>query len=1269
MFRGRVIAAALLVCCSLAVSQAGENWTGNFRLLGKVNAAAVSDNQIVLTAENREKARMTASKFITDLLAFGDGKALKEDGFFEIPGAGFRYVGVNGEKVVIFFAPTLPALRKVVAAARPSPAFENVKQREYPRWFDRFDNEAVNVGVLGWGVLPQDYRHGINWMKQSRFGILGENNNPNMQLSPGVWDYTVANFYRKLAAENGTGYQTYTPWNFPDFPAFLWEYFPLPWYRPEPGSVVHPSLANLRLNSCNRYEPAAASSRPLSAMYREQARRFAQNPDFLFHFGIVEVGSHFVLNSLGYAGNPEAVAAWRNHLSNAVNGDLAVAGLLMHNDRNAYRSWQEVEFPSMLNVINRSTDFLDLRGEWEMYYDPAKRNRPPGDARWRKIDCNDSILAMYQDAPGRLWLRRTFELPAARHYSHLHISRNGWHARKNPLFQVWINGGELKDLTRERFMTSDNDQALETGKTLKSGLNTILIDAKLQAIPHYILLNNEPRFTYPGEDEYRNRLYFEMTEFTANYRMEGIGNILRAIRSGDPSGRPIQVMHANDLLDKIQPLLRRYGAYAHDTGQTGHCWAPWPTRYTATHGLPISSEPGGPPRNAAQMRQMATLYLMTGNDGVNLLFDPSQYSQGEIGEWMQKNREILNAIGKVEMPHGDVGVLRSVRNSARLHSDPVWTFDPSRGALQAAGRTCNLVTLNDFLKKDVPFSVVIDAGTEILTAAEVEAILDFVHRGGTFIAMQHTGTHSEKRAFAWPLETLSGLKVVNKGSGVGGRIRFTDTQSIWPALRGRELPGWGQILDWENLAAPDQALHLKKNAPDIEVIAEWVGRTPAEGNIALAARRIGRGRLLVLGSSFMRRERDIGGSFSTEAGMYPYLSDLLDSLGVPRSSCGHNTPGMQNVFAEQWRSKNGLYDLYMVAHIHNQGNGVKADPGFPVAERPAFLKEFSAPGHPDVPYTYRDGILSLSGIALEPMGVRIYAAPRRDAAEAVFFWLKTLHKRWYTLDPLPAETGNDIADDGRFLSLNDGWEVVEAAPDPAGLTGKRRTLATFLELGLPDEAVVRFRRTFRVPAQWRQQRLELGLASQYWFWGVVPNGRLLVNGREFRKFTPSPNGGFAADLPYAPEYTLELEIDGRLVAGMRRSRPSGVTGLFYVRQIPVSTRQIPLKDWKKTDGINGFVAVRSGERHSFIYLEREFETPPGKWQSVYLESPEPLGWLCLNGTWIAPPGHLRRLNISNLLNRNGKPNVLRWCPGLIKETPGLRRVLTQHIPEPVLCCY
>ena len=1234
----------------------------DLRVVGKVKSYAdVTEDRtsahILFNCESEEKAVFCASKYVADLLGFGNVEAEPDGRTFSLDDSCFWFIGTKNRTAHILIARVRSQLEQQVRKHKAED-WRTVPRNAYPKWFDRFDNAALGMGNLGWGTLPEDYREGFAWCFTNRMNIIGETPNKNMSVAPGLIDSSVCDFFAHMAKTNNLAYYNYLMVAKAEQPSWLWNKVPLPYVRGPENSIAHPNIVYQSIVSSAGFEPRPPADRLYYAAQREVARRAAADPNMETHSGIPEVGHKFVMNVMAYSETPSAKEAWRKWLREKCGYDLAAVGKLYAGDPARFKHWDEVYVPLLDHFAgwNPKTS-LDLRGDWILR---------TGNGPETTVHCNDPALMMLRGFTNAVTLTRRISVADPSAFKYLHISRHAWHSGMNPLFSVTVNGRPLKDLTLNAPIVEDLDQCFELGDALRTGENTIRLDTGGQPVPYYIFLNGTGRWKYPSKNPELNQLYFDLSEFAADYRLRGVEEWIRAIRAGDPQGRPIQLMAPWDLVDLTFDLCRRYGVYPHDTGQGGSCWAPWMTFYYTTRGLPVSSEPGGPPSDALAMRQLVTLYLLLGNDSVSLLFDPTSYrDKPDVDSWIMENRELLRAIGKLNSPKADIGVLRSVRNPLRLQQRQTWSWDPSRGMLQSVGRSVSLVTPQDLAEDKVNdwFDVLMDAKTTLFTSAETEGLVRYVRMGGTFIAGPETGRDTPAETDVYGVPAAFGFSVREVS---GGRIRFTEEQSLFPDLRGKELDCHGPCFE------------IVEHPEDVEVVAEWVHREPGKGRIALAVRKEGKGRF-IFGSTFW----DFGGDKTgkNRSGRSVMLGDLLDTLGVPRNSEGETVTG-RSIFAERRRSKNGVYNVYLAARPE------RGDPGrtdtrlsFVCTEKPETVRELSAAGYPKVPFRFENARLELGPVPIEPMQIRLYGTIRNDVVLSPLFWLKTLEKRWYTLPEIPeSELLPPEKPDPDCRGLNEGWTMLRTddvwsgiRPEPVDWAqGRVVTLGAFELLGLEAEDVVRFRKVVTVPPDWKNKRVSLGFSSQYWFWGIGPKGRLWVNGEPAPVVQPlggKPNGAFSFDVPSEGEIELVLEIDGRLAANQRRVRPSGVTGLFYLRAEPKIRKELVLNGFDRFDKLVGVRSgmISSGEKGRYLYLEKRFATPDfAKEGPVYLESSQFMGWVLINGHYIQPPGDFRRLDVSGLLKRDGSENLLRWWPGLCKEEPSWKRFSDERAEVPEL---
>ncbi len=1240
----------------------------SMRILGRENDSSWT----TFAAEDTVRAKICASKRLADLLAFGDLKIVagsKLPGtMLELEGAGCWLLGLDGSKFHELYALSKDALTRLVKDCKAA-SWQAVPEKAYPRWLDCFDNAGPGVWVGGGGdqyVLPSDFE----WLRDRKLAMCTLSPTESRLVGPGILDTSIFNWHTAMAAKYDLPYRVLF---FPASHEWLWNREPLPYVLPEPGKTVTAPWLEYQKNTCaGALEPVPAVDPYIFDLRRRLAELLQADPNFVGMHGCTEIpeaGVDILASSLN---TPGIKQLWHGYLSTELGMDLATVGRLHKGDRNFYSSWENVEVPRPGDFIGwNPAACLDLRGKWQMHedierkgdkeawFDPAKA---PND--WAEGDCNDPMILVYK--PNRqsdkekqpdYWMRRSVNIPAgrAKDFTFLHISRDVYHGNHTPIFGVWINGKKLETTSDDR---GDFDQNFIVGDSLKDGENQIVLNTHGTPIPGYCFLGSTALRKYPMMTESENRLWFDAVNFDAWLRVGKIESALRASRSADPN-RPLKMMAMINLLDMSTPLAEKYGAYQHDTGGAGGYWAPMTgARLARSHGLPWSCEQGGPPNSVAEMQNAMTFYLMYGTDAVDLVFAVSHYStrKPEVSAWFDKNIELVRCIGKMSLPTPKIGVLRSTR-ATRLGFVEPWNWDIARGALQGVGRNFAYVEVPDILNGTMDkFPVIIDNGTVLLDEEEIEGIKRYVRSGGIFIAQHHTGRHSPAKGDSWDLAKSWGLTVTPKYMSDENyhkwplaKMRFSEEQELLPSLKGKEIEGSGVAVDYLG-KEHSGAISIASKADNIRSIANW-----DDGTMAIADVREGRGRFILLGTPFYTRMKDVAGVWVNDERRGAMLDEFLTSLGVPRDSW----TGLNEMWAERWRSKNGVFDLYPVARMTKNGDEFRSATVSLRREAPLTeAVEISALGHPKVKVSYQDGKVTFPAADYGLMQSRVYVAPRADITRSALDWFQTQSQIWRALPPIPEiRKPQVISTPEDMLPLPDGWTLkVEGQPD------KTVRIGAFGTLGLPENTKATFEKTISVPEAWKDRRVELVFDAEHWFWGILPEGRLFVNDKKApikQPIAPAALPGFSFDVTDAAttgSLTIRLEVNGTGTGMTNKNKPgqekkgqpkpNGVTGLFYLQSSVPALKSEPLvASWFVASAFNRLQPVKPGEKVKGLYLETRF-TLPKEWPAkrVFLESQKHLGFLTINGQVLQTPPWMKRVDVSGLVQKDGSENIVRWVP-------------------------
>ena len=305
------------------------------------------------------------------------------------------------------------------------------------------------------------------------------------------------------------------------------------------------------------------------------------------------------------------------------------------------------------------------------------------------------------------------------------------------------------------------------------------------------------------------------------------------------------------------------------------------------------------------------------------------------------------------------------------------------------------------------------------------------------------------------------------------------------------------------------------------------------------------------------------------------------------------------------------------------------------------------------------------------MQSRVYLAPRADITRSALDWFQTQSQIWRALPPIPEKLKpQTIATPEDMMSLADAWTLkVEGQPDRVIRMG------AFGTLGLPENTKAAFEKTIAVPGAWKGRHVDLVFDAEGWFWGILPEGRLLVNGAPAaikQPIIPAGAPGFSADVTEAASsgsLTIRLDIDGVAKSMMRKekngqSKPHGVTGIFYLQSTKPSVKTDALAGpWYAASAFNRFQEVKSGDKVKCIYLETRF-TLPKTWPSkrLFLETSQSLGFLTINNQVLLAPAWMKRLDISGLVRKDGVDNIVRWVPAA-RSVAGWNRNYDGKVPE------
>jgi hypothetical protein len=1187
------------------------------------------------SCQDADSAKVLASKYVTDMLAYGAVKKIKTpEGLggtaLSVRHGGKWLVGIDGSNVLVASAQNSENLH-TAGQTWGAANWNSVPENSYPRWLDCFDNAAW--GVSWRDLLKTDEQ--LSWMK----------NHPSVPCyrylffdaqspAPGVIDlntsgHTLAQIkqlgkpYRFLEFLSTTGNNGWLNWFQQPGPQVSsdptgycngWFYHMGGYYAHQMASPeVNAVLKNAMLNMTRQvgddtdlmcwWEPHGE----LQYMYPERtppnaAKRY---PEFLRDV------KKYTLTSVSeaYTGNPKT-----------------------------YKSWSDLIYPEAAYFNGRRGLFMDLDKEpW--HWKPG--NRDDGLKQgWERTNFNDSSWALNKRTSVRLagakdlpvWVRFKRDcsnfLAKAEHGKKIYLHLLLPHSSRQSAPEIWLNGEPVKCRAVKIASGVCESMEAEISGKLTPGTNHFAIAAggcgrgRESALAYRVFLNTEPDTGFPAPDEKLTRRYLDWKDYQVWEMFNTIAEFVKAKRSVDPN-RPILLAVPYAILpDSFYRFAEEYGVVPYLTGE-GAYYRPHNYKgYTSLRRLPSASEPGGPAKNAKSMQYMASCIFWESQDCFNYFHEfRDVWKRPDVKKWWTDNKALLQTMGKTDFGAHRLGELRDYRQDRKYGRREIWKWDLGRGALPALGLTPVLIDGPDFEEgaaDHVP--VIIDDATTVMAPPMLDALERYVRNGGTFIAQHHTGQHSETRLNSWPLAARLGLHIEPRyidspskdgtkwGKSPMAQISFTEKQTLFPDLRGKTLMGSGVSIDYLN-QEHSGAVSITGKGKNVQPIALW-----KDGSMAIAEIRLGRGRIILLGTPFYARLQDMNGCYFNNAETQKLLQKMLALLGVKRETDVSD----DRIWFERRESKNGLYHVYFGCAMGERNKDWNLDDKIAselliLGRAPSAIVETSTAELVDVPVKSTPTGASLGTQVFSPYQVRQFAAIRDNVGiDGPLHWLENQRRFWRKLKSVDPNLTKRIAEDAALvtaslgesgLNLNKGWKVrpnPANAKDPSWITAPVSTLSgdnwingnieSWSTAGYPkDMRVAQYRKTVQIPESWKDKKIFFGVNRSYQMHGgdivkIWINGTNLIRtnkGIYSINITKDAKGGVL-------NLAMEVENHGSLASGpiftaYLRSMPKPI------ETIPLTNNWVRLKNWEH-DGTPVKIPM-SGEEGTIFGLRTQVDIP------------------------------------------------------------------------------
>ena len=788
---------------------------------------------------------------------------------------------------------------------------------------------------------------------------------------------------------------------------------------------------------------------------------------------------------------------------------LKTLGQAWYQDSRRFKKWEQVPIPFDYSMFGADKDSVFADKAWRLHTGDLATGRA---AKWQTTDFDDTKWTPITKPGGdlgiieiethqRFWYRGTLTVPAAylaKHKGPLYLVCAAMTQASGPdnLSNIWLNGVELGGLSGPGgFWTVGSKEA--TG-LLQAGVNRIAYCPTASDFAGTFFLSPRPVERFPYRDSGLNARYSDWRDYVSSCSVEQERKTIEAMRGIDPN-RPIKIMAAADK-DWFSELMADYGCFPHNTGDEAF-YRPWDRRSGYPYGIPGSAEPSASMPDPKWFKQWLGWYTFEGLNAFDNFINVEAMMYTPATPYWKENFPYLHLSNRYDLRPPDLALLWS-GETTRLNPGSgaamPYIFDLGRGDLHTIGYSFAYLS-EPALRRGLAerYKVLIDGGSWVMSPQTVADLTKYVETGGTYVALQETGRHTLTERDAWPISALTGFKV-QEVRPMGGFVNILNDQPIFTKLAGKNFQNQGRSIDYSGYNYADACMALTPVAPDTQVLARY-----RDGAIAIGLRKLGKGRVIVLGSPFWRDSYDKRGMWWPSAQQNAFLQDLLTGLGLP--------PDVPADTAAVWR------DRYVA------NNGTEE---FLVLWNPSDTEpqQFTAEWHTAFPATQVidpktgqpveakiDGTTIRLAQSLQPLETRILAvqSPRPPAgtvadwyAKTALWWKASKPGRTVEYPNLPVFYAAFPPGAGKVVDTAtvtpESLAALSSAPGTA--EGWDSTLAFIqpfyaLTAVTPTQSVL-YRSTVETPASWQpSDRYFLRLKRQPRYYQGGYKGQIYLNGK------------------------------------------------------------------------------------------------------------------------------------------------------------------------------
>lgn len=814
---------------------------------------------------------------------------------------------------------------------------------------------------------------------------------------------------------------------------------------------------------------------------RDEVKMYADHPEiesWMMPYG--EVGTY---EWYMYHGDISKSAQddWRDNVENKLHLSLPKLSAMYGRANHPFKSYADVSIPEVATFEGLPGEIQDLAGEWHVKVETTPGEGTAG--QWWNADVKDwdhlhmpGSVYWFKYSNGNTylpkWVIRDFNYDpaqAAGQPVYLYDFARAIQNDGNKTAPVYLNGEKVADPA--------SWGAWDVTKLLKPGANRLAIQTDSFSGRVFLSTDKPALYPYLGAD--RNELWIDFNRWLQDGRYAASEEALAGIRAAEPN-KPIKIMAPQlDSTDQWLDMATKYGAWGHFTGEG--MWAFfWYKRYGFLYGLPGTSEGAGP----GDLAGLVNLYqrvMLEGLNGHDQVFDV-QFITGFPDEkkFFEDHMAVLKQVGRYDIAGPQVVVYRSTNQASRLMPAPlpllqgssheiqsVWNWDFARGTFQSDGYSGLYVDDGGIASgKIARYPLMMDCGNEILTPGAIKHLGDWIRAGGTYITLPFTGRSEPSAPDSWPISAITGCTVSKmREPGPGkGTVTIAQDQTLLKELAGKSFPDDGSDKEANGTEHNFLSTELKPG-PDCQVIATFEDGAPA-----IVVHKLGKGRVVVLGSTFFNHIEDVKGLWLPDAQDSAFFRDLFTGLGFPSP----NWTTDRLVLTQRYRTNNGLDDAVVLDNFAGADRTV--DLHVVVDRKPEKVYRVAMNTVTEVPFTMDGNTVTVAQQAIPKAEVQIYYFRSHPAENAVAHWWNYQKKLWKPLSPEKLDFSS--ISHGRFVDqavdLKSDWHWTQQPSDawakgeiPAGnKSHKPWVLDVYNTVGADPTKPLYAWKTFEVTPAW-----------------------------------------------------------------------------------------------------------------------------------------------------------------------------------------------------------